>query len=102
MKLVKKIRSLFFSQDDIRSKWISVRCNKCGEIIDVRIDLYNQLSTDYDENGGLTGYFCRKVIVGNTGCFQRIEMSLWFDPKRNIVEKEISGGQFVENDTSST
>jgi len=68
-----------------------VRCDRCGEMIEGRVNLANDLSMD-DEGG----YRVRKVLMGSGHCFQQIETSFKFDAARQLQEKEISGGTFVE------
>jgi hypothetical protein len=82
---------------DSDALWIVVKCNRCGEVTRARIDLRNDLSIEYDEAGDLPTYFCRKVLMGEGGiCFQRMEVELTFDAHRNVVNREVSGGQFIE------
>ena len=69
----------------------AVKCDRCGEIIEGKINLNNDLSLD-DEGG----YFVRKVLIGNQRCFQKIEATFNFDASRQLQEKQISGGTFVE------
>jgi hypothetical protein len=69
----------------------TVRCDRCGETIEGRVNLSNDLSMD-DEGG----YLIRKVLIGSGRCFQQIEVTLRYDSARNLQEKEISGGKFVE------
>ena len=76
-------------------QWVKVQCNRCGEIIEGRVDLRNDLSTNYTEEGGQT-YFTRKVLMGEGHCFQRIEVELTFDKDRQLTERTISGGKFVD------
>lgn len=70
-----------------------VRCDRCGETIEGRINLNNDLSID-DEGG----YRVRKVLMGSKLCFQQIEVILRFDAARKLLEQQISGGKFVEED----
>jgi hypothetical protein len=70
----------------------NVRCDRCGEVIEGRINLDNDLSMD---DGG--GYRVRKVLMGSERCFQQIEVVLHYDAARNLQEKEISGGKFVNH-----
>lgn len=69
-----------------------VRCNRCGETLESRINLNNDLSMD---EGG--GYHVRKVLVGSGRCFERIEVELQFNAARQLQAKSIHGGAFVEN-----
>lgn len=76
--------------------WVTVKCHRCGEIIQTRIDLRNELSAQYDE-GGQTTYFCRKELMSDKGlCFQRIEIELTFDANRRLLQREIHGGSYVD------
>lgn len=74
---------------------VKVRCRRCGEIIATQIDLSNDLSADYDEAGVAT-YHCRKGLVGKQHCYQTVEVELKFDANRRLIERQISGGEFVE------
>ena len=69
-----------------------VKCNRCGEIIEGRVDLDNDLSQDYEGNNV---YFGRKVVMGSGYCFQQIEVELTFDSSRQLLEQKVTGGQFV-------
>jgi hypothetical protein len=70
-----------------------VKCNRCGEIIEGRVDLDNDLSIEYE--GGGTVYFVRKGLVGENRCFQQIEVELKFDSSRQLLEQQVTGGQFI-------
>lgn len=70
--------------------WLYVRCRRCGEMIKSRVDLRNDLSLR-DEGG----YVVSKTLVGSHLCFQRVEVTLTFDEQRQLVDREISGGEFV-------
>lgn len=69
-----------------------VRCNRCGETIEGRINLNNDLSMDEDG-----GYHVRKVLMGSGRCFERLEVELQFDAARQLQTKHVNGGAFVEN-----
>ena len=69
----------------------SVRCDRCDETIEGKVNLSNDLSLD---NEG--GYRVRKVLMGSGHCFQQIEVNLKFDASRQLQERQISGGKFVE------
>jgi hypothetical protein len=69
----------------------SVKCDRCGETIEGKINMSNDLSLD-DEGG----YFVRKVLIGSGRCFQQIEATFKFDASRNLQDRQISGGKFVE------
>ena len=99
MSLFKKISDYFNSPSNVDEAgyYVFVRCNKCREPLKSRINLHHDLSVDYDGPNGQT-YFSRKTIVGSSGCFQRIEIELTFNKKRRLINREISGGIFIEED----
>ncbi len=70
----------------------AVTCNRCGEVIEGRVNLGNDLSAD-DEG---EGFHARKVLMGSGHCFQRIEVELNFDSKHKLLGKHAEGGKFVE------
>ena len=80
------------SQPEKKNYTFQVKCNRCGETIEGRVDLNNDLSLN-DEGDG---YFARKGLMGSNLCFQQIEAELNFDSSRQVIEKNISGGEFVE------
>jgi hypothetical protein len=98
MGFFKKFGGFFSAKpaEDQVSFYIKVKCNRCGEEIQARINLFNDLSIEYDDSDNTSGYICRKVIVGSQRCYQPIDVSLTFDAKRRLVDKQITGGQFVE------
>ncbi|MEM6280730.1 MAG: hypothetical protein AAF787_00940 [Chloroflexota bacterium] len=73
-----------------RGIYVYVRPRGCEEVIRVRLDPANDLS---NADGG---YFVRKIARGNHRCFDPVEMSLYFDNNRKLVENDITGGELVE------
>jgi hypothetical protein len=71
----------------------TVTCNRCGELIEGRVNLNNDLSADYEDGGG---YHVRKVLMGSEHCFQQIEVELKFNAARNLIQKSAKGGKFTE------
>lgn len=73
-----------------------VKCKRCGEIIEGRIDLTNDLSREYEGKEEL--YFVRKVLMGDGSnrCYQKMEVGMKFDTNRNLLEKIVENGAFVE------
>lgn len=96
MSLWKKITNILSPpvQGDPIAYWVTVRCTRCGEIIRARVNLSNDLSAEYD--GNRTTYVCRKVLLGESRCFQQIEVILKFDLNRKLLDRMISGGEFVD------
>lgn len=78
---------------------IEVKCDRCGEIVRTRINLYNDLSLLNSDEGNASpqaGYICNKTLMGSGHCFQRIQVELRFNENRKLVEKQIQGGEFLE------
>jgi hypothetical protein len=93
MGFLKKLFGGDSTKPDKRYYVFNVKCNRCGEIIEGRVDLDNDPSLDYE--GDSTVYFVRKGLIGNNRCFQQIEVELKFDSSRQILEQSVTGGQFV-------
>ncbi|MDO9128939.1 MAG: hypothetical protein Q7U34_03645 [Anaerolineales bacterium] len=75
---------------------VTVKCKRCGEVIEGRVNLNNDLSETCDAHGNVTGYFCRKVLMGYGRCYQQIEVRLTFDPGNRLKDRQIVGGHFAE------
>ena len=102
MSFLKKLSALFSkSTGDSRSLWLYVKCDKCGEILKGRVDLHNDLSVQYDESGGGSSYYCRKVFIGSNRCYRPIEVELTFDKNRRLMNEEIKGGEFSSEEDFS-
>lgn len=98
MKFLKRLSDRFVShaQDsDDSSFWITVQCERCGEVIRTRIDMTNDLSAEYGEGENVATYFCRKVLIGKQSCYRPIEVMLTFNASRKLIERQITGGKFV-------
>jgi hypothetical protein len=98
MSFFKKIASFLSppTSSDTNAYWVYVKCNRCGENIRARVNLANDLSTNYED--GEKNFFCRKTLIGEGRCFERVEVELTFDKKRNLISREINGGQFISED----
>ena len=75
---------------------VVVRCNRCGEVIRGQIYLRNDLSVEYGGDG--IQYFCRKGLVGSgdSYCFQTVVVEYTFDANRNVIDRRIEGGTFID------
>ncbi len=71
----------------------SVKCKRCGEILEARVNLDNDLSVEYNDNGDI--YHARKILMGENKCFQRMEVELKFTTARELLERQITGGEFI-------
>ncbi|MFH2102093.1 MAG: hypothetical protein ABIJ39_01890 [Chloroflexota bacterium] len=97
MKFLRKLAEYFTAPAVTRFTYypITVQCRRCGQVIDSQINLNNDLSIEYSEDGSAY-YICRKIILGNDTCFQQIEVNLKFSPDRQVIAQSISGGDFVD------
>ncbi|HTX91293.1 MAG TPA: hypothetical protein VMC09_08755 [Anaerolineales bacterium] len=73
----------------------SVKCKRCGEIIQGQVNVNNEPSLEFD-GSGKPYYICRKVLMGNQMCFQQIEVIFKFNEMRGILERQVTGGEFVD------
>ena len=95
MNIFKKITSLFSVSPETNVYWVEVKCRRCSEVIRTRVNLNNDLSHVYGE-GNKTTYFCRKSLMGEGRCFQRVEVELTFDQNKRLIDRQISGGSFLD------
>lgn len=90
----------FFERRYAESRFypVRVRCARCGEVLETRIDLHNDLSAEYDDRGRVQAYYVRKVLhgTGRNRCFAAVEVELTFDSRKNVVTRRIHGGAFVD------
>jgi hypothetical protein len=91
------LKKLFSSPPSNPGKFydFSVKCKRCGEIIHGQVNVNNDPSVEYDEQGK-PYYICRKVLIGDKLCFQQIEVNFKFNEQRGLLDRQISGGEFVE------
>ncbi len=76
--------------DDKRGFYVYVRPKRCDEIIEVRVDLFNDLSQEDDGSG----YFVRK-LASAVRCPFQAEITLYFDKNRRHTISDIEHGEFV-------
>jgi hypothetical protein len=93
MGFLKKLFGGGAARSEKRYYAFQVKCHRCGEVIEGRVDLDNDLSIEYEDNQ--TVYFVRKGLIGNNRCFQQIEVELKFNSSRQILEQHATGGQFI-------
>jgi hypothetical protein len=77
---------------------ITVRCRRCGETLTATVNLANDLSQDYERDI----FYVRKLISGSGAnrCFQQIEVQLTFDTHKRLLEREITGGIFIDDEAN--
>ena len=92
MNLLQKLFSGSSAKPEKRYYTFFVKCLRCREIIEGRVDLNNDLSIEYEEGGDV--YYARKILIGENRCFQRMEVELKFTFARELLEQHITGGEF--------
>jgi len=97
--MLKNLFSIFRKDSEPRGYPIYVVCDRCGEYLTTRIDKANDLSIEYGDNPRQDTYFCRKLLVGERPCYEKIEVELTFDDNKKLVEKTIQGGSFITEET---
>jgi len=94
MSFLKNLFGGTSAKPEKRYHTFSVKCNRCGEVIEGRVDLDNDLSLEYE--GDSTFYIVRKGLIGTNRCFQQIEVEMKFASDRTLIEQQAQGGKFVE------
>jgi hypothetical protein len=98
MNILKGLRKLFASPlpKTERAMYLYVQCDKCGEKLRARVDIWNELTPEYEQNSDkASGYFCRKVLIGEKQCYQPIELKLKFNKDHLLISQEINGGKYI-------
>jgi hypothetical protein len=99
MNILKKLGKILSSPPPKtdRAMYLYVQCNKCGEKLRARVDVWNELTPEYDgKSDNAASYYCRKVLVGEKICYQPIELRLKFDKNHKLIEKQIYGGKYID------
>lgn len=94
MGFLKNLFSGETAKPDKRNYVFQVKCNRCGEIIEGRVDLNNDLSIEYEDNHEVL--YVRKGLMGSGRCFQQINVELKFSSTKAVIDQQIQGGTFVE------
>ena len=74
-----------------------VKPKMCKEILQIRLHPGNDLSRTDDEQG----YFVRKVAQG-ARCPFPVEITVYFDTRRNVTGKDIENGEFATEEEYET
>jgi hypothetical protein len=93
MNLLQKLFGGSSAKPEKRYYIFQVKCLRCGEIIEGRVDIDNDLSVEYEDGGDV--FYARKVLMGDGRCFQRVEVELKFSSSRELTERQITGGEFI-------
>lgn len=89
----------YVRRDGKHALWIYIQCDRCGEKIPVRLRTTSELQRREgpDANDGPGMYFVRKTVVGSK-CYQRIEATVDFDVKYDVVESKVTNGKLITYD----
>lgn len=90
MGILDGVKSVFGNTNTKGGHYAYVRCNRCGEALQTRINLYTEPSRK--EEGG---FVVRKVLIGSQRCFERIEIVLHFNKNYKVTDSSIEGGEFI-------
>ncbi|MGA9531671.1 MAG: hypothetical protein WBR18_03045 [Anaerolineales bacterium] len=98
MRWTELIKELLEPIGGREAEFVHIRCDRCGELLQTRIDLTHDLSADYNSNGYLKGYFTHKTVIGDGPCFQHLDVHIRYDTRRRRKEITVSGGQALSAD----
>ena len=97
MNFFKRIANLLMGGGGADDRFLPfyVLNRRCNEPLAGRVDLFNELSRLEE---GDHSFYVRKVVhtSGQNRCFSQVELHLWFDKNKQLVEQEISGGRWLE------
>jgi hypothetical protein len=96
--LLDKVTALFSAKggadSDGRATYFYVKCGACGEKIRVRVDTYNDLAQEFDDNDRTSGYTLEKDVLGSK-CFRMMHLHVQFDAGRRMQEKSVTNGTLI-------
>jgi hypothetical protein len=87
-----------------RGLYVFVRCNRCQDVVRVRINMANEVSelSDEPEEGEApverpsgARYAITKGVV-DTKCFRPMRLTILFDGRRHEIERSVEGGEVVD------
>ncbi|HCR72393.1 MAG TPA: hypothetical protein DIW23_13170 [Anaerolineae bacterium] len=94
MNFLKKLFSSSSPQPQRNDFTFTIKCKRCGEEIQGRIDLVNDLSVEYEDDNEI--YYSRSEERRENRCFQRIEVHFKFLANKTLIDKDIFGGEFID------
>ena len=92
---IKAILSSPGRDSDPNAYWLYVQCNKCGEVLRVRVDRRWDLAQEFGNNDRVSGHILNKDIVGSGRCFQAIHVHQELDGGYKVKKQEITNGRFL-------
>ena len=91
MNFLKKLFGGDAKRDD-RGEYFYVTPHRCDDVLRVRVDMNNDLSQRDDASG----YWVRKLASSSNYKCNQVELTLYFDSNRRLVDQEIEGGKLVD------
>ncbi len=79
---------------DSNSLYFYVQCDRCADVVRVRVNTANELQQEFAESDGVNGYSLRKTVV-DARCFRPIQVTMRFDGRRRETSREIQDGRFI-------
>lgn len=76
--------------------WIYLQCDKCGEKIPVRLRTTSELQRREgpEKDLGPGTFFVQKTVVGSQ-CYQRIDATVEFDARYNVIDSTVTNGKLI-------
>lgn len=86
----------YTTKDGTHGIWIYLQCDKCSEKIAVRLRTTSELQRreGSEAEQGPGEYFIQKTVVGSN-CYQRIEATVDFDSRYNVVGSQVKNGRLL-------
>ena len=97
MGILRRLAALWGSRA-AEARVFHVRCDHCGEVVRVRVDLRWDLTQEFD--GDLTGYRLSKDVLG-VRCNRLMRLRVTFDRAYRVTGTEVEGGQLVPGPEAS-
>jgi hypothetical protein len=98
MNFFKSLANLFRGAPASNQRMLTIYLlsRRCNEPLTGQIDLLNELSQTDDGSSG--AYYARKVFrtSGHNRCFDQVEVELWFNQGKAVVEHQVTGGRWLE------
>ena len=85
----------FLNTKEREALFLYVKCDACGTIIKIRVDLMRDLQSTYQETG--VQYELRKEAMDNK-CFKKMTIQVEFDGNKDVLSRNIEGGSFVSEE----
>jgi hypothetical protein len=86
------------SDDDGEAFHLYIQCERCNDIVSVRVNRRNDLSQEFNpSSGAVTSYRYQKGIVDQR-CFRPIHVTMTFDSNQREELRDIAGGRFLSRE----